>query len=203
MIKLILFDLGGVVVKLPEHKYFEYLSDINNVSPYLAERVLISSAALLESGKIRLYEFQRAMGKEFGIPSNKISWLSFFKKNASLDWRTVEIVKDLKRNYKIAFLSNIDKGRYDYMLKHILNRVLYLFDYKFASFKLGIVKPSPLVYKKVLKAMHLRPSEVIFIDNNLDNVLGARSVGIKSLQFTNARKLRLDLKKFGIKLKSV
>ena len=150
-----------------------------------------------------LPKFQRTVGKAFGIPNGKIAWLSFFKKNASLDRHTVKIVKDLKRNYKIAFLSNIDRDRYNYMLKHILNKVLYLFDYKFASFGLGIVKPSPQVYKKVLKATHLKPSEVIFIDNNLDNVVGARSVGIKSLQFTDIKNLKLDLKKFGIKLKSV
>ena len=203
MIKLVLFDLGGVIIDIPEYRYFRYLSRINRVSPYLAERIIVRSAPLLESGKMSLAKFQEDMGMEFGIPSSKIAWLSFFKKNAKLNSKTIEVVKELKKNYRIAFLSNVDRWRYDYLAKHILNKVLYLFDYRFASFKLGIVKPSPLAYKKVLKAMRLKPSEVLFIDNNLENVMGARSVGIRSLQFSNIKILKLDLKSFGIKLKSV
>ncbi len=198
-----MFDLGGVVIKIPEYRYFNYLSSINRVSPYLAERIIGISAPLLESGRISLYEFQSNMGKEFGIHSSKVGWLSFFKKNAELDADTIAVVKALRHNYKIAFLSNIDRWRYDYATKHILVKVLYLFEYKFASFRLGAVKPFPRIYKKVLKTVHLKPSEVLFIDNNFENVEGARSVGIKSIKFSTAKKLVLDLKKFGIKLKEV
>lgn len=201
MIKLILFDLGGVIVEVPEHKYFEYLSSINRVTPFLAEMMITRSVRPLESGRMSLPRFQREMGMELGIPSNKIGWLTFFKKNAKLNLSMIALVKDLRNGYRIAFLSNVDRWRYDYMMKHILNNVQYLFDYKFASFKLGAVKPSPLIYKKTLEAMRLKPSEVLFIDNNLENVVGAATVGIRSLQFKNIKRLKSDLKKLGIKLK--
>ena len=203
MIKLILFDLGGVIVRIPEEKYFKYLSKINRASSFLAETIINRSVGPLESGRMSLSKFQAEMSREFGVPSNRIGWLSFFKKHAELDKNMINLVKGLKSNYRVAFLSNVDKWRYDYMMEHILDRVAYLFDYKFASFKLHTAKPSPLIYEKVLGAVRLKPYEVLFIDNNLENVIGARSVGMPALQFSNIKNLRLDLKRFGIKLKAV
>ncbi len=203
MIKLIIFDLGGVVISIPEYKYFDYLARENDVSPYLVERIISISAPVLESGKISLSEFQDNMGREFGMPSGKVGWLTFFKKRAKLDEDVITIVESLSKNYKIAFLSNIDKWRYDYVIKHIMAGVLHLFSYKFASFRLGSVKPSPRIYREVLKRTGFRSSEVIFIDNNYENVEGARSVGMKSIKFSNPKRLALELKKFGIKLESV
>ena len=69
--------------------------------------------------------------------SKALAWEAFFKKNAKLNLSMIALVKDLRNGYRIAFLSNVDRWRYDYMMKHILNNVQYLFDYKFASFKLG------------------------------------------------------------------
>ena len=200
MIKLFLFDLGGVIIEVHEEKYFRYLSSINKVSPDLTRAIINRSGQQLELGRMDLSKFQAEIGKELGIPGRKIGWFTFFKKHATLDKGTMAIVKSLKDNYKIAFLSNVDKWRYNFIVKRMFRDVLHLFDYKFASFALGMVKPSPMIYKKVLKDMHMKPSEVIFIDNNLNNVVGARSVGIRSLQFTNSKKLKLDLKKLRVKL---
>ena len=40
----------------------------------------------------------------------------------------------------------------------------------------------------------LEPSESIFVDDNADNVVGARNVGMHAVQFKNAAQLEQELK---------
>ncbi len=47
--------------------------------------------------------------------------------------------------------------------------------------------------------MRLRPEEVVFIDNDVHNVYGARKLGIRSVHFTGVVALKKDLKRLGLK----
>ena len=51
-------------------------------------------------------------------------------------------------------------------------------DGEFYSSELGVMKPSPRYFTVVLEALGLRPHEVLFIDDNADNVAAASSVGL-------------------------
>jgi putative hydrolase of the HAD superfamily len=199
MKKFILFDLGGVVNEYSEELYYDYLYRLNGFTKKQVDMALGKSVNRIESGSISLTEFERQVAKRFSIRSDQVKWMEFFKRMARLDDDVIGFIKDLKPNYKIAFLSNIDKWRYKYAMGHIYKKVLWLFDYRFASFKLGMVKPDPRIYWKVLKAMDAKPSEVVFVDNIARNVRGARSVGITSVHFTGIKKLKVQLKRLGIK----
>ena len=56
-----------------------------------------------------------------------------------------------------------------------------------------LLKPEPEIYHRLLDRWNLNPGECLFIDDNLANVLGARAVGIDSIQFTDASSLRQRL----------
>ena len=198
MIKVVLFDIGGVIIKIPENRYYKYLSEVGSDSSRIAECIINKNGPQLESGAMSINRFNNIMSKELGIPKNKVGWLAFFKRFGKLNNGITGVIKSLHKNYKIGFLSNVDKSRYTYALKHQMRPILYLFDYKFASFELGTVKPSHLIYIKVCRLINAKPSEVLFIDNNLDNVISAKEVGMESLHFTTIRKLKLDLKHLGI-----
>ncbi len=199
MKKLILFDLGGVVNEYSEELYYDYFYRLNGFTKKKVDMALGKSVNRIESGSISLSEFERQVAKKFGIRPNQVKWMEFFKKMARLDDCVIGLIKELKPRYKVAFLSNIDKWRYGYAMGHIYKKVLWLFDYRFASFKLGTVKPNPHIYREVLKRMGLKPSEVLFVDNMARNVRGARSVGIISVHFTGIKKLKVQLKRLGIK----
>ena len=203
MIKLILFDLGGVIIKIPDNKNYDRLGKVAGTSSANAERIVKEKAELFESGKITLSEFEKRAARELKIDPKEVQWLTFFKKMAKPDRAMIKLVTELKRNYTIAYLSNADRWRHGHVRNHVIKKFEYLFDYKFVSFKLGCVKPYPPIYKKVLAELRLKPSEVIFIDNVSKNVMGARAVGINSIIFTGIKKLESDLKECGIKFKQV
>lgn len=199
MIKMILFDLGGVVIDIPNEKYYSYLSKVGAIPVKEAELRLEPSVVAFERGDMDINKFNHIVADDMGIKRNQVLWLSHFKQIAKLNRETAQIIHRLKKNYKISFLSNVDKYRYEYGIQSILKGLMPFFSYTFASYKMGVVKPSPLIFEKVLKIMRLKPSEVLFIDNDIRNVYGAKQVGINAVHYTTTFALKKDLKRLGIK----
>ncbi|MDE1850245.1 MAG: HAD family phosphatase [Candidatus Micrarchaeota archaeon] len=195
MIKCILFDLGGVLVDFSDDDYLEYLSKVSGKSRRETVKKVEFWWRRLDLGIIHVKFFKAKISKIFGIGEEEVQWVEFYEKKVRLDRGMIALAKKLRKNYRIAFLSNIDLSRYDIALR-ILD--LKWFDYDFASCYIKRRKPDPEVYRYVLRKMRLRPREVIFIDNRLDNVLGARSVGIRSIVFKNRTELQSRLKKLGV-----
>ena len=57
-----------------------------------------------------------------------------------------------------------------------------------------MIKPDAEIYHCLLDRYSLEASESIFIDDNADNVEGARKVGMHAVQFKNAEQLEKELK---------
>lgn len=62
--------------------------------------------------------------------------------------------------------------------------------------KYGYAKPEKECYKILLDKYKLIPSECIFIDDNLQNIEAARTLGIQSIQFTDFESLKNDISNF-------
>ncbi|MGI0141968.1 MAG: HAD family hydrolase [Candidatus Micrarchaeales archaeon] len=198
MIKCILFDLGGVVVDFWIKQYFDYLGKVSGYSRKEVEKKLDYHWNMLELGLIHVKFFEREISDVLGIERSKVQWIEFYKKNMRINKKMMALVKALKKRYKVAFLSNVDHTKYD-IGRSILD--LKEFDYAFASCYMKKRKPDPEAYKYVLRKMHMKADEVIFIDNQYENVLGARSVGIKSIWFKGSKsELVRKLRKLGVEV---
>ena len=65
----------------------------------------------------------------------------------------------------------------------------------------GVAKPDPRLYRILLDRYGLQAGESLFIDDNRDNVEGARRVGMEGWQFTGAADLRAVLRqRMGLQL---
>lgn len=105
---------------------------------------------------------------------------------------TIEILKELKNHYKLVLLSDNVREWVDYILK--VNKDLEIFDYKFFSYELESIKEDNITFVKVLDKIKAKPEEVFFIDDSLENIKSAESIGIKGVQFTTAEELEQKLK---------
>jgi putative hydrolase of the HAD superfamily len=52
------------------------------------------------------------------------------------------------------------------------------FDSLVISSELGVLKPHKLMYQTALDNLNLKPEECIFLDDNIDNCIGAKKLGI-------------------------
>lgn len=59
-------------------------------------------------------------------------------------------------------------------------------------------KPFRKIYEIILDRYNLTPENAVFIDDNLQNVQGARALGIHAIQFKNSRQLTNELHHLGV-----
>jgi HAD superfamily hydrolase (TIGR01509 family) len=101
----------------------------------------------------------------------------------------MELCLHLSKSYKIGILSNFAK---DFVLKQnfydqeIFNPVIF-------SGMVGVKKPDKRIYQIYSQASNCQPDEILFIDDNLENVESAKDFGMSSLLFTTQPNLEKDL----------
>src|SRR5690606_32026136 len=87
--------------------------------------------------------------------------------------------------FDLYLLSNTNEIHYE-AYTQIIQRSLgltgldELFNQTFYSHKIGRKKPNPETFAWVLKQINCKANEVIFIDDSIQHVEGAREKGIKS-----------------------
>ena len=51
----------------------------------------------------------------------------------------------------------------------------------YLSYELGVAKPNPEIFKRVVEAENLNPSETLFVDDGAANIEVAKSLGFRTL----------------------
>lgn len=67
-----------------------------------------------------------------------------------------------------------------------------------ASYQLGVRKPDPAFYTKILALTDVAPEQMLFVDDRPENVVSAQKLGIASHQFVDAPTLRSWLGEHGL-----
>lgn len=95
----------------------------------------------------------------------------------------LEFVKTVKElGYGIYVLSNASDLFYQYFTNFT---PLDYFDGIVVSADLKMLKPDARIYQYILNKYSLQANECLFIDDRLENVEGAKSVGLQAEQFVN------------------
>lgn len=92
----------------------------------------------------------------------------------------VEFVRQLRGVYKVGMLSNIGETTMDELFPPA--EVSELFDAVILSYKEGIAKPHPEVFRLMAERMGLSPGECVMIDDIEENCDGAEVAGMQSIR---------------------
>ena len=60
-----------------------------------------------------------------------------------------------------------------------------------------LMKPDPSIYLLLCDRYGLEPASCLFVDDNEDNVIGARAAGLAAYLFDDARGLKAELRRRG------
>jgi HAD superfamily hydrolase (TIGR01509 family) len=180
MLKLYIFDMGGVV------------SLNTDVGGEMAERLgweLMREEILsLMAGTITVEEFWRRFSSKGGKRIDEDLWALYFQPRPNR--KVIETIHALKTEARVVVGTNTIAPHY---LHHSRNGDYDVFDRVYASHLMGLVKPDPAFYTHILDREGCAPAETVFIDDAEVNVEAARKLGIHSLLFEGAPKLRRDL----------
>ncbi|MGD1007727.1 MAG: HAD-IA family hydrolase [Ignavibacteriaceae bacterium] len=196
-IKWIIFDLGGIIVAeigpLINHK----IANILNVSDKKLKEIVSKFQRQITTGSMTLLDMYYIITKELAVQisanyllQEHLNEYRMLGINHNAD--IVNFIKTLRKKYKVACLTNVETeiadicretGLYDY------------FDRTFLSTELKMQKPDLEIYSKVLEELRCEANEIIFVDDKIENVIAANSLGIYGLHYSSLNQLMSDIEK--------
>jgi glucose-1-phosphatase len=188
--KVVLFDLGGVIV------------DLSGLDRFLARHTLpaevfwprwleLGAGNDFERGHTSPDEFARAFVDEFGLLITPEQFLiEFAEWPSGLLPGAAELLSDLD-GVVTATLSNTNPIHWSSAFTR--ETLLGMFDRHFPSFELGMAKPAPEIFEHVVELLATEPGEIAFVDDNAVNVKAARSVGLQAFHANGPTEARIAL----------
>lgn len=187
--KVLIFDCFGVVVSSLLTRWTKDLSIYKD----LPDRFFVR----IDSGEISeqeaLLQLSKLVNRDPEIVRKDID--SYFKPNYTL----IDFMKDLRaKGYKIILLSNASHSFFERFMFVEHPWFPLLFDDMIISSAVKMVKPNSDIYMYALNKNNLKPEDAIFIDDNEDNIIGSKKVGIPSVLFKDTAQLKAELLKYNI-----
>lgn len=188
----LIFDLGNVIIDI---NYPETLQLIkSHVPSHLHSRVdnfyRTDFHYDYEKGLIDSATFRNAINDYF-----EQSWSPEFIDNlwnsllGKIPAERLKLINKVKEKYQVGVLSNTNLIHI-----HAVNRILErdhglpnfdpIFDWVFFSHEMGLAKPTPEIYEKMLAELGTQPERVVFFDDLEANVKGAAATGIQAVHVT-------------------
>lgn len=192
-INAIVFDFGGVLIDWnPRHLYKTLLDDEEKVEWFLKNICTDEWNVQQDKGR-SLKEGTEILKEKFPEHTTLIEayygrWEEMLKGEIS---ETVEILHELKNNFKIYGLTNWSAETFPVALERF--DFFKLFDGIIVSGNEKLIKPDKEIFYLLLKRYNLHAQNCIFIDDNIKNVQAAAAIGFHAIFFTSAEELREKL----------
>ncbi len=201
MIKKIVFDLGGVFLKLNRDEACKrfYNLGITNIEelldPYLQKGCFLA----IEDGRMDKETFAKELSQIAGrtITQEEImnAYLGFIEE---IEAYKFDFVEELRKEYPIYILSNtnpyiMDLAESDTFLPSG-KRLSDFCEKKYASCEMGVVKPSKEIFLQMIDDAGLIPEETLFIDDGARNIATAKELGFQTYQPLNGEDWREAIK---------
>ena len=188
-IKNIIFDLGGVVIDIDFELTFNALSKLSDKSLEDTKKAMLELNIwdTYERGELTDQQFIDTIRKTLELTQTDeeiiIAWNALL---LELPKRRIDLVKEINTKYNTYVLSNtsnlhiegvnkiLEKSTGESDLKNVFGKIYY-------SFEINRRKPDIDIYQFVLKDADLKAKETLFLDDNLDNIVAAKKVGIQTI----------------------
>jgi glucose-1-phosphatase len=203
-LRAVIFDIGRVLVKLDVSRAIAGLSQGIPLGPEELWSAIQTDPRWndWQEGRIAPHDWHLHIMKRLGSPLNFNEFRDAW--NRSLDPQPIQsedLFATLARNKKLALLSNTDpihvahlEATYDFFQFFPASVRIY-------SCSVKASKPSPVIFQAVLKALKAKAPEAVFIDDILEYVEAARSLGLRGIHYKNPAQLRRDLRSIDPSLK--
>jgi putative hydrolase of the HAD superfamily len=199
MIRCVISDLGKVIIFFDNNIFFEKIA---NYSPHSKGEIRELASAhfylveLFDKGEITPQDFHARVKQELEASIDYDTFFSVYNDVFSLNPPVHQIMKRLKRNYRLVVLSNTDTMRFGFIKKKFPE--ILIFDEYVLSFEVGFMKPHPQIYKEALKKAEFPAKECVFIDDREENIEAAVKLGINGILLGSQTDLEVILKNMGL-----
>jgi putative hydrolase of the HAD superfamily len=199
MIRNIIFDIGNV---LTDFRWEDFLRD-KGFDDAMVQRIAKASVESplwkeFDRGVWPEEELMRAfverdpeIERELHLAYDEIHQM-VTARDYAIPW-----VQELKaRGYRVWYLSNFSR-KAEEECGDALTFIPYM-DGGILSWREGLIKPDPQIYRLLLERYHLKAEECVFVDDMPANVQGATGQGIHGIVFQSKEQVMEELEKLGV-----
>ena len=173
-VKAVVFDLGGVLLRLRDPiENFE----LDLTEPEFLELWLQSpSVREFERGAIDADSFAQSMVEEMRLP---MDWRRFLERFHAWPQRlfpeALDLLQCIPPGIRRVLLSNTNAAHWE--RQEISGALAGQFDLELLSFRTGLLKPDRAAFDQVREACGCAAGEILFFDDNPGNVAAALASG--------------------------
>lgn len=193
---IIIFDIGGVVVKgRISHLYDLLVRKLNvNEREFFHVKGKHIDDALI--GRITTAELMESIALALNLDPDylKEKWREAFYEAIIVNEDVLDIIRRLKKEHRVVALTNV----IEFDTESCSLRGDYAcFEKVFTSWELRAAKPGMEIYMMVLNELGADPKECVFIDDAEENLVSAAALGMRAIHFRDAAQLKSDLHSIG------
>jgi HAD superfamily hydrolase (TIGR01509 family) len=186
MIELYIFDMGGVV-SLNTDVSGRIVSHLGMAADQWRDLFHEGFIGLM-AGSITAEQFWRRVFVVTGHRVDEDLWAHCF--HPVPNHEVISTIRELRAEARVVAGTNTIESHYQV---HERNGDYDIFDGVYASQRIGLVKPDPAFYNYILEKEGCAPERTVFVDDAEVNVTAAARLGIRSLLYTEAGKLKREL----------
>jgi HAD superfamily hydrolase (TIGR01509 family) len=191
-VDLVLFDLGGVLIEVPGVRAMLELTGIASEEELWRRWLTCRWVRRFESGGCSETEFAAGVVADWQLELSPAAFLEAFQ-----NWPSgplpgaAELVAQARASVATGCFSNTNALHWR---NHIAAWPLAgLFDHRFLSFELGLLKPDTAAFARVAALLEVPAERVLFLDDNAMNVTGAAAAGFQAVRATGVDEARQRL----------
>lgn len=194
LIKAVIWDIGGVIMRTEDFNPRDQLAaELGVTREYLNDLVFGGEQGTrAQTGELTQKEIWDYARSELDLDSGEYPNLRerFFAGDV-LDMDLVNFIRSLKPRFKTGIISNAWSE-----LPAALDvwGIADAFNVVVGSGDEGIMKPDARIYQIALKRLSAKAEEAVFVDDFIENIIGARELGIIAVHFQNRHQALQELK---------
>lgn len=186
-VNTVIFDLGGVIVDLAVDKTIQAFSKLSGLSSSEIKNAYHAHPGFYayEKGLISDADFRQVLRELFSLTVTDaqldLAWNAML---VDLPSRKLQWLANLKSKLQVFALSNTNNIHITYVNEVMLKGTSLdtYFHRCYYSHHVNMRKPDFEIYEHVLNHAGLVPEETLFLDDNPDNIMAAKSLGIHAVQ---------------------
>ena len=195
MVKVVLFDVGGVIINFTESAIGKTLKDLGLTGAQIdwVWDELIDPK--FGTGKISEDRFWETLRERFNIRAvwaNNDLLATSFREVVRVNEEVISIAKNLKTNeeLRIGILSDTIEPH----ARVLRGMGVYdPFDPVFLSHEIGRRKADPEAFCHAVQQLKVLPGEIIFVDDLPENIAQAQRLGMETVLFQSSTQLENEI----------
>lgn len=193
-INAVIWDMGGVILRTEDPSPREILAEELGLTREELEKFVFTSqtANQATAGEISSQEHYQEIARRFNLDNDGLKhFFDAFWSGDRVDEILLEVIRELRKQYKTAMLSNAWSEARDFLTKDF--PCLEPFDIAIFSAEVKLAKPQPEIYLLMLHSLKVEPGESVFIDDFQENIAAAKSLGMHGIHFRNREQALSEL----------